>query len=156
MSAQIELASISGNVRVVEPSPRRIPDLAAVYDYISYMDFSALKSKLTSPALASESPIEEIHADFCELHYKRWLFLRRKHEGKVLPPTSDIDVLWHAHILDTYRYHEDCELIFGYYLHHHPSFGECGDEEAANFNRAFNQLAGLYKEEFKVELPIFM
>src|ERR1700722_5513920 len=120
MSAHIELTSSSGQVTVVKPGPRRIADLVAVYDYISYMDFSAIKGKLTSPALASESPIEEIHADFCELHYKRWLFLRRKHEGKQLPPTGDIDILWHAHILDTSRYREDCELIFGYYLHHYP------------------------------------
>jgi hypothetical protein len=120
------------------------------------MDFNAIKGKLTSPALASESPIEEIHTDFCELHYKRWLFLRRKHEGKLLPPTRDIDVLWHAHILDTCRYHEDCELIFGYYLHHYPSFGVDGDQNAVKFSKAFRQLAELYKEEFKVELPIFM
>jgi hypothetical protein len=111
---------------------------------------------LTSPGLASESPIEEIHADFCELHYKRWLFLRRKYDGELLPPTRDIDILWHAHILDTYRYHEDCELIFGYYFHHYPYFGVRGDEDAVNFNRAFKQMAALYKEEFAVDLPIFV
>jgi hypothetical protein len=156
VSAQIELASSSGQVRVVQPGPRRIADLAAVYDYISDMDFSAVKEMLTSPGLASDSPIEEIHADFCELHYKRWLFLRRKYEGQLLPPTRDIDILWHAHILDTYRYHEDCELVFGYYFHHYPYFGVRGDEDAANFNRAFKQMAVLYKEEFAVDLPIFV
>jgi len=152
----ITLKSSSGITRILTPSTRRIKDLSEVYDYISEMDFSNIKALLTSPSLPSESPIEEIHADFCELHYKRWLYLRRKHEGELLPPTRDIDIFWHAHILDTYRYHEDCELIFGYYFHHYPYFGVRGDQDEADRDRAFREMARLYKEQFKVALPAFV
>lgn len=156
MTTQIVLPSSSGTTRVVYPSERRIADLDEVYDYIAGLDFSAAKEMLTSPGLPSESAIEDVHADFCELHYKRWLYLRRKHEGKLLPPTRDIDVFWHSHILDTFRYHEDCDRIFGYYFQHYPYFGVRGEKDAANFKRAFTEMAHLYKEEFHVNLPIFV
>ena len=30
------------------------------------------------------------------------------------------DVVWHSHMLFSRMYHEDCDRIFGYYLHHDP------------------------------------
>jgi hypothetical protein len=29
-----------------------------------------------------------------------------------MPPTKDIDMFWHAHILDTYQYEADCDRIY--------------------------------------------
>lgn len=56
----------------------------------------------------------------CSKLYKRFLFLLYKHRTIALVPTRDIDEFWHNHILDTRAYHRDCNLIFGYYLHHIP------------------------------------
>ncbi|MBF6546638.1 glycine-rich domain-containing protein [Nocardia brasiliensis] len=127
-----------------------------VYQYIAQLDFTGLKSIVTAPSLPSERAIESIHADFSELHYKRWLFLRRKYEGEQLPPTRDIDILWHAHILDTLFYHEVCDYVFGYYFHHYPYFGTRGDADAQNLQESFRHMLRTYKKEFGVALPEFI
>lgn len=41
---------------------------------------------------------------------------------------SDVDEVWHAHILHTQTYAEDCEDYFGHFLHHLPEGpGKCSD-----------------------------
>ena len=41
-----------------------------------------------------------------------------------MSPTKLMDTIWHHHILDTKNYHNDCNNIFGFYLHHKPTFEE--------------------------------
>jgi hypothetical protein len=67
------------------------------------------------------------HAETLEglKQYKNFLFLKRKyHEKYTIPPSIDIDEFWHNHVLHTKKYTEDCNVIFGNYLHHHPHHGE--------------------------------
>lgn len=40
--------------------------------------------------------------------------------GEKPSPDPVVDIVWHTHILFTQKYHEDCETIFGHYLHHEP------------------------------------
>lgn len=35
-------------------------------------------------------------------------------------PSKAVDIVWHTHILFTEKYFEDCDAIFGHYLHHRP------------------------------------
>lgn len=35
-------------------------------------------------------------------------------------PSKAVDIVWHTHILFTEKYFEDCDAIFGHYLHHLP------------------------------------
>ena len=49
-------------------------------------------------------------------------------QAKIFPklpnkPTADVDCVWHAHILFTKQYHEDCVSYFGFYYHHEPESG---------------------------------
>lgn len=44
-------------------------------------------------------------------------------------PTKEIDIVWHHHILDTQKYMEDCERLFGRYVHHFPYSGLLGGED---------------------------
>lgn len=37
-----------------------------------------------------------------------------------LVPDPVTDVVWHTHILFTEKYHQDCETLFGEYIHHRP------------------------------------
>jgi len=37
-------------------------------------------------------------------------------------PSPDADVFWHQHILDTNKYADDCNAVFGKFLHHVPSY----------------------------------
>lgn len=47
-------------------------------------------------------------------------------------PMSDVDEVWHAHILFTKQYAADCMTYFGHYFHHEPDDansmcdGNCG------------------------------
>ena len=54
--------------------------------------------------------------------YKRFLYaLAHKRPDDILsPPTQEVDEFWHQHILDTRKYREDCETIFGHYVDHTP------------------------------------
>ena len=55
-----------------------------------------------------------------EYLYRIFLFLKKTYPNKKIIPTHQVDMFWHCHILFTQKYFEDCNKIFGYYLHHHP------------------------------------
>jgi hypothetical protein len=66
----------------------------------------------------SELTAEQL--DELELRYLRFLTLC-KNEPKIKhEPDKDVDWYWHAHILHTKQYEEDCQSYFGYFLHHEP------------------------------------
>jgi len=70
------------------------------------------------------------------------------HPEETLAPSKDVDRFWHGHILDTLKYAEDCEKVFGYFLHHFPYFGMRGAEDAANLAAAAEHTKRLYQQEF--------
>jgi hypothetical protein len=88
------------------------------------------------------------YADSMEVAYKRFLTLSVTHPEETLAPSKDVDRFWHGHILDTLKYAEDCEKVFGYFLHHFPYFGMRGDEDAANLAAAAERTRELYQQEF--------
>lgn len=73
--------------------------------------------------------------------YRNYIFLIRKwgHQYK-LPPSVDIDDVWHAHILHTREYTEFCNTIFGHYLHHDP-------HTEGDFKTAKIKLQTVFEEE---------
>lgn len=53
--------------------------------------------------------------------YRNFLFLKRKYDHQyTLPPSVDIDEVWHAHILHTREYMNFCQHVFGHFVHHEP------------------------------------
>ena len=72
---------------------------------------------------------------------------------QTIVPTKDIDIFWHYHILDTRKYMEDCDKIFGSYFHHFPYFGSRGKEDKANFEKTFLIAQESFKKHFG-ESPI--
>jgi hypothetical protein len=118
--------------------------------YISKMDFSSIAKKLMRPdpnisRVWSEKSVQEAIQQ-----YKDWLFLVRKHfdGGNQLPPSLEVDEIWHHHILDTRAYTRDCQAIFGEYLHHFPYFGLRGKEDAAALASAFQRTQEAYFAEY--------
>ncbi|MCS6978027.1 MAG: glycine-rich domain-containing protein-like [Gemmatales bacterium] len=90
---------------------------------------------------------EPIDPDAAELAYRRFLTLHKRYPNRTLVPSALIDLVWHYHILDTRKYAEDCNRIFGYFLHHDPYFGI--DEETREQNRlAWADTQALWEEEF--------
>jgi hypothetical protein len=63
-------------------------------------------------------------------------------------PCAIVDEIWHAHILDTLAYHEDCDAIFGEYLHHFPYFGMRGEDDAAALLDAYDDTLAKYQAAF--------
>jgi hypothetical protein len=55
--------------------------------------------------------------------YLRSRFDRQQGQGAFIAIDKRADVFWHEHILDTTKYTNDCNLIFGSYLHHSPLGG---------------------------------
>jgi len=91
------------------------------------------------------------HTDRIELGYRRFLILQAKYPQLQLAPTRDIDAFWHAHILDTRKYAQDCERIFGQFVHHYPYLGMRGDQD--KLQQAANSLYELFVREFGEEVP---
>ncbi len=82
--------------------------------------------------------------------YRNFLFLRKKYGHLyTLPPSVEIDDVWHAHILHTREYIKFCQDAFGYFLHHDPHSE--GDLALADkkFQRLFEEeTQKLYFKEF--------
>jgi hypothetical protein len=85
--------------------------------------------------------------------YKRFLTLLVTHPETTVAPSKDIDKFWHGHILDTMKYAEDCEQVFGYFLHHFPYFGMRGQDDAAQLAQAGEEMHRLYQQEFGEPMP---
>ena len=88
------------------------------------------------------------YADQMAVAYRRFLALMVKFPEQTIAPTKDIDKFWHGHILDTMKYAEDCQRVFGYFVHHFPYFGMRGEEDAKNLQSAADTLHALYEREF--------
>lgn len=80
--------------------------------------------------------------------YRKYLTLCLENPDRAVVPSGSVDDFWHYHILDTLKYHEDCDVIFGSYLHHFPYFGMRGPEDEANLKRAWESSLELYKSRF--------
>lgn len=86
--------------------------------------------------------------DAVELEYRRFLALTARYPEEAITPNTDVDKFWHGHILDTMKYAQDCQEVFGYFLHHFPYFGMRDEEDAANLDRAAANTKALYEKEF--------
>src|SRR5215467_12188185 len=113
---------------------------------IQALDLGPIKFKLMD---REEGPgWSHEYVDRTEVGYKRFLTLLVTHPEETLAPSKDVDKFWHGHILDTLKYAEDCDSIFGCFVHHFPYFGMRGAEDAANLARAAETTQRLYEQEF--------
>jgi hypothetical protein len=112
---------------------------------IEALDLEPIKFKLR---YEKKWPLERV--DSLEKHYKMFLYLSV--EGHGVPPTRDIDEMWHAHLLDTRKYAEDCQQICGRFLDHFPYFGLLGKGDAEDLQAGAEKRNRLCKEIFGVDL----
>lgn len=118
---------------------------------IQALDLDPIKLKLMDPEEGQGWSRE--YADRMEVAYKRYLTLLAKFPDETIAPTKDVDKFWHGHILDTMKYAEDCENVFGYFLHHFPYFGMRGEQDAAALRAASERMHEIYEREFGEALP---
>ena len=133
-------------------SVRQIKDLETAREYINYIDCSMIKQKLMQAPEEGGSGWSAETANAVEEKYKMWLFLKLKYETELIPPSREIDVFWHAHILDSHAYFRDTQAVFGKYLHHYPYFGMRGAADHERLVSAFENTKKLYREEYGVDI----
>ena len=79
--------------------------------------------------------------------------LEKKLSDGIAPFTNTIDEVWHAHILDTQKYFDDCERIFGEYIHHYPYSGMIDEMDVQDQKERLGKTLAFCAEEFG-EIPI--
>lgn len=112
----------------------------------SILDLSNLRMKLADPEEGKSYTSEQL--DSMEDEYRKFLALHLAFPDADIVPCKLVDEMWHQHILDTRAYHEDCEAIFGDYLHHFPYFGMRGEADAQALNDAYADTLQRYREAF--------
>jgi hypothetical protein len=113
---------------------------------INNINFIMVKLKLQD--IEEGQGWSEEQCEEAELEYKKFLALKRTYPEKEIVPNKMVDIFWHQHILDTAKYAEDCETLFGYFVHHFPYFGMNGTEDAQNLSDAFEETKELYQKHF--------
>jgi len=113
---------------------------------IAELDLNMVKMKLMDKTEGKGWDPDKVND--IELRYKRFLLLNATVPDVDIVPTTDVDTMWHYHILDTQAYAMDCQRIFGEFFHHFPYFGLRGPEDAADLQRAFTATCALYERTF--------
>lgn len=85
-------------------------------------------------------------------HYKMFLHLLYLYPNSRIVPTQEIDQVWHQHILDTRKYAQDCQWLFGYFVHHYPYFGMGSNAQKQALETAFSYTRTLFAEHFGIDV----
>ncbi len=118
--------------------------------YIEQMDLDYIVEAMC----ATDYPLPRWNAAdaaHCLKLYKNFLWLQKKYHPEFLVPTREIDEFWHNHILVTKKYFEDCENIFGHYLHHEPA---SPNEDPQTLVENYLKTKQYYLDEFGVPLDL--
>jgi hypothetical protein len=126
-----------------------LPELMSIHtvetlNKVAAIDLSMIKIKLMDEEEGQGWSRE--YTEYVEVRYRRYLCMLCVDDGAV--PTRDIDLFWHQHILDTRAYANDCEMVFGEFIHHFPYFGMRGEEDARNLQSSFERTKVLYEMMF--------
>jgi hypothetical protein len=85
-------------------------------------------------------------------NYKKFLHLLYIYPNSTVVPTQEIDQVWHQHILDTRKYAQDCQWLFGYFIHHYPYFAMGSDTQQQALETAFSYTRTLFIEHFGIDV----
>lgn len=87
-------------------------------------------------------------------HYLAFLYLIDRYPGLQISPTEEIDQVWHCHILDTHKYAEDCQHLFGYFVHHFPYLGTRNQVDQQNWYYAYALTQQLFLKHFGIDFAM--
>ena len=90
------------------------------------------------------------YTDSIEAAYKNYLTMLVKYQDHAedILLSKDVDEFWHTHILQTMKYTDDCEAVFGKYLHHAPHIGEITHDDIERREAQAEKTRRLYQGEF--------
>lgn len=116
---------------------------------IETLDLEPIKFKLMKE---NGWPIDQVNE--VEKQYKGFLHICKNYTNLDVMPTKNIDEFWHTHILDTEKYMDDCDNIFGHYLHHYPYAGMTGPEDEARANKVFEITKAIFSEDLGIDFAL--
>lgn len=137
------------NFQTVSQENTTLPTKANIrklHETVASLNFSKLRYKYTQ---TDEKEMSEQEWDIAEREYRRFLSLKCWYPEQSLVPSKAIDKIWHAHILDTRAYREDCNKMFGCFMDHYPYFGIFGEEDYQMLVQAFSVTKELYEKHFE-------
>jgi len=117
-----------------------------IHPAVDKLDFKAIKAKIMDPVEGNGMSREDL--EIAEREYRRFLSLRLYVPELDLVPNRLVDEFWHAHILDTEAYMQDCLQVFGAYLHHYPYMGMGSSESREELEDAFFLTKSAYERYF--------
>jgi hypothetical protein len=115
---------------------------------IQALDLESVKTRLMDRELGEGWTRE--YADSVEDAYKTFLSMVVKHQDRAeeIMLSKDVDEFWHTHILQTMKYADDCEAVFGKFLHHAPHVGELTSADHERRAALTAKTRELYEREF--------
>lgn len=120
--------------------------LEILSDDLMSLDLSMISTKLQD---AEEGAgWSESHCERVALEYRRFLALTREYPDKGVVPSTVVDKFWHSHILDTRAYAEDCDRLFGGFVHHFPYWGMRGEADLKELHDAYDETLALYAKHW--------
>ncbi|MBE9041224.1 hypothetical protein IQ235_10580 [Oscillatoriales cyanobacterium LEGE 11467] len=132
------------------PSNSLEADALAFVGKLASLDLGPIAYKLMSP---EDGPgWTQAEATMALVQYMRFLLLVFLYPNSTLIPTPEIDRVWHCHILDTSKYAEDTQMLFGRFLHHFPYMGTRSEVDRQQLYSSFEQTRKLFEQHF--EIPI--
>jgi hypothetical protein len=117
---------------------------------LTSLDLERIAQKLMHPDHGQG--LTQPQADRGIARYKMFLHLLYLYPNGTIVPTQEIDQVWHQHILDTRKYAQDCQWLFGYFVHHYPYFGMGSDADRQALETAFAGTRRLFAEYFGIDL----
>jgi hypothetical protein len=121
-------------------------NLNADFNMIIELDLDPIKVKLMHKESGEGWSREQV--DSVALEYRRFLYLMKLFPHEQVAPLFDVDIFWHYHILDTMKYADDCQQIFGYFLHHFPYSGLRGEDDEAVHQQIGARMQALYEATY--------
>ena len=120
-----------------------------VISAIHALDLESVKARLVDEELGEGWARE--YADSIEAAYKTYLTMLVKYpdHAETIMLAKDVDEFWHTHILQTMKYTDDCERVFGAYLHHNPHVGPRTETVLAEREALAEKTRRLYEQEFE-------
>jgi hypothetical protein len=118
---------------------------------IQGLDLESVKTRLIDPELGKGWTRE--YAEQIEAAYRTFLTMLVKHQdhAEQIMLSKDTDEFWHTHILQTMKYAEDCDTVFGAFLHHNPHVGERTQADLEEREKMAQVTRALYEQEFGSE-----
>ena len=115
---------------------------------IQALDLESVKVRIMDAELGEGWTRE--HADSIATAYRTYLTMLVKYpdDADDILLSEDVDEFWHTHILQTRKYSEDCQSVFGNYLHHEPHVGEVTAADIEKRTAQAERTRRLYEREF--------